>query len=53
MRWQAAKVTHWKTFFIARGNNYEIAARLKDPNDPSTNKELRTVLQPEARKHDR
>ncbi|CAB4017254.1 Hypothetical predicted protein [Paramuricea clavata] len=34
--------TNWKRFYRA-WNNYEIAARLRDPNNPSTNKELRTA----------
>ena len=34
--------TNWKRFYRA-WNNYEIAARLKDPNNPGTNKELRTA----------
>ena len=34
--------TNWKRFYRA-WNNYEIAARLKDTNNPGTNKELRTA----------
>jgi hypothetical protein len=34
--------TNWKRFYRA-WNNYEIAARLKDPHNPATNKELRTA----------
>lgn len=34
--------TNWKRFYRA-WNNYEIAARLKDPSNPGTNKELRTA----------
>lgn len=34
--------TNWKRFYRA-WNNYEIAARLKDPKSPGTNKELRTA----------
>jgi hypothetical protein len=34
--------TNWKRFYRA-WNNYEIASRLRDPNNPSTNKELRTA----------
>ena len=33
---------NWKRFNRA-WNNYEIAARLKDPHNPATNKELRTA----------
>ena len=34
--------TNWKEFHRA-WNNYEIAARLKDPGNPTENKSLRTA----------